>query len=89
MMQVRLTPTMGKRLIGKGMVVHPAINAVSTLGIGSFLLCYPDKTFDILAFVFAGQDTAKQTLDAIKSSGALEGCPVHRRAGCQGKGSHS
>ena len=32
MIQVRLTPAMGKRLIGKGMVVHPAIKAVLTQG---------------------------------------------------------
>jgi len=32
MIQVRLTPAMGKRLIGKGMVVHPAIKAVLAQG---------------------------------------------------------
>ena len=33
MIQVRLTPAMGKRLIGKGMVAHPAIQAVLADGI--------------------------------------------------------
>ena len=32
MIQVRLTPAMGKRLIGKGMVVHPAIQRVLAEG---------------------------------------------------------
>lgn len=32
MIQVRLTPAMGKRLIGRGMVVHPAIKAVLAQG---------------------------------------------------------
>ncbi len=32
MIQVRLTPAMGKRLIGKGMVAHPAIQAVLAQG---------------------------------------------------------
>ena len=32
MKQVRLTPAMGKRLIGKGMVVHPTIQRVLTEG---------------------------------------------------------
>ena len=32
MIQIRLTPAMGKRLIGKGMVVHPAIKTVLAEG---------------------------------------------------------
>jgi uncharacterized membrane protein len=32
--------------------------------------------YDILAFVFDGQDSAKQTLDDIKSSGALDGFDI-------------
>lgn len=34
------------------------------------------SVYDILAFVFGGQDTAKQTLDDIKSSGALDGFEI-------------
>ncbi len=34
------------------------------------------SVYDILAFVFDGQDAAKQTLDEIKSSGALDGYEI-------------
>ena len=34
------------------------------------------SVYDILAFVFDRQDTAKQTLDDIKSSGALDGFEI-------------